>query len=494
MAVTPARPGARPSRVRERGQVLVIFVLSLTAIFAAAGLAIDIGRLYMERRFLENAADAAALAAANSLIRGNTDDNARSDAMAVLAKNFTSPPNGITPSLPPAAGSEVYESGHAGDLMYLVDGIIINGSDIRVAVRNSIGYTFGRAVGLTSRQMVGRARVATNGDALPIAVRHFINAPGPTTGATAPCDGDTNDFQDLVSTANTACLGTASNASLRTAPSPGLAFDSSNPNNDPAHHGPIISLVGQGAQASNTSSFRGFIALDIRNFQSATSNVFYNGVTAGTNANTLKAFEAGWVATGYPGPAFPPVTSPPDPDDQVGIIDGNSSGIIVDAVNARFVPGEEVLAAVYSGTVMTIPDFALTVPSSVSIGTTQTRNNAITMTASKNTSFSGTVSVTAFADWGDATNPLTTGTLAPLTFSPNPATPATTVTWTTFATTRRRRPSRPSGSRAIPRARTSRTTTTRSRSTSAGSRVTSRAPAPARCSRWRRPAPRRPGR
>ena len=105
----------RPSRVRERGQVLVIFVLSLTAIFAAAGLAIDIGRLYMERRFLENAADAAALAAANSLIRGNTDDNARSDAMAVLTKNFVSPPNGITPSLPPAAGSEVYESGHAGD-------------------------------------------------------------------------------------------------------------------------------------------------------------------------------------------------------------------------------------------------------------------------------------------------------------------------------------------------------------------------------------------
>ena len=43
--------------------------------------------------------------------------------------------------------------------------------------------------------------------------------------------------------------------------------------------------------------------------------------------------------------------------------------------------------------------------------------------------------MTAFADWGDATNPLTTGTLAPLTFSPNPATPATTVTWTTFATT-----------------------------------------------------------
>ena len=435
MADGPTRPGARSPRARERGQVLVIFVLSLTAIFAAAGLAIDIGRLYMERRFLENAADAAALAAASSLIRGNTDADARIDSMAVLAKNFASPPNGITPSLPPAAGAEVYESGHAGDPAYLVDGILINGSEVRVAVRNTIGYTFGRAVGLTTRLMVGRARVGTNGDALPIAIRHYINAPGPTTGATAPCDGDTRDFQDLVSTANTACLGTASNASLRTAPTPGLAFDASNPNNDPAHHGPIINLVGQGAQPSNSSSFRGFIALDIRNFQSATSNVFYNGVTAGTNANTLKAFEADWVATGYPGPAFPPVTSPPDPDDQVGIIDGNSSGIIIDAVDDRFVPGEEVLVAVYSGTVMTIPDFALAVPSNVSIGTTQNRNSAITMTATKNSAFSGTITPSAFADWGDPTNPMTTGKLAPLTFSPNPATPATTITWTTFSTT-----------------------------------------------------------
>ena len=283
--------------------------------------------------------------------------------------------------------------------------------------------------------MVGRARVALQGDALPIAIRHYINAPGPTTGATSPCDGDTRDFQDLVSTANSACLGTESNASLRQAPTPGLAFDSSNPNNDPAHHGPIINLVGQGAQPSNSSSFRGFVALDIRNFQSASSNVFYNGVTAGTNANTLKAFEAAWVGTGYPGPAFPPVTSPPDPDDQVGIIDGNSSGIIIDAIENRFVPGQEILAAVYSGTVMTIPDFSFTVPTTVAIGTTQNRNNAITMTASKNNAFAGVVTTTSFTDWGDPTNPLTTGKLAPLTFSPVPATPATTITWTTFSTT-----------------------------------------------------------
>ncbi|HEY8633269.1 MAG TPA: pilus assembly protein TadG-related protein, partial [Candidatus Limnocylindrales bacterium] len=64
--------GARDGRgVRhDAGQVLVIFALSITVLFAAAGLAFDVGRFYAERRFLQNAADAAALAAANSLIQG----------------------------------------------------------------------------------------------------------------------------------------------------------------------------------------------------------------------------------------------------------------------------------------------------------------------------------------------------------------------------------------------------------------------------------------
>jgi hypothetical protein len=419
----------------SRGQVLVVFALALTALLAAAGLAFDIGRFYSERRFLQNAADAAALAAANALIRGESDSDAIAEARDVLNRNFAAPPNGLTPPAPPATGSEVYESGHAGDPLYLLEGILISGGDVRVAIHNHVPYTFGRVVGLQENVVYAKARVKTTGDLLPIAVRHFINAPGPTVGATTPCTDEPNVFFDLVATAYTGCLGTETDGSLRMPPDPGLAFDPANPNNDPTNHGPIISLIGQGAQPSNASGFRGFVALDIRNFQSSTSNVFYNGVTAGTNANTLKDMEAGWVGTGYPGPAFPPATTPPDPNDQVGIMDGNSSGIIIDAIDGRYAPGDEILAAVYSGTVMTIPDFSFTVPSSVSIGTTQNRNNQVTMSVTKNSSFTGTVDTIALADWGDPTNPLTTGTLAPLTFSPLPATPPTTITWTTFQTT-----------------------------------------------------------
>ena len=429
----------RTARTRAHpGQVLVIFVLSITVLFAAAGLAFDVGRFYSERRFLQNAADAAALAAANALIRGDTIAQADAEARDILSRNFLASPSGISPSLPPVTAT--YQSGHAGDASYLLNGILLPGRDantgrnVRVAVQNSLGYTFGRVIGLGSNTIGGQAMVASDGSALPVVVRHYINAPGPTVGATSPCDGDTRDFQDLVATADTSCLGTDTNRSLRTDPSSGMAFDALNPNNDPAHHGPIIQLIGQGAQSSNTSSFRGFVALDIRNFQSASSNVFYNGVTAGTSANTLADVEAGWVAGGYPGPDFPPVTTPPDPDDQVAILDGNKSGIIISAIDSRFNPGDEVLCAVYSGTVMTIPDFTMSVPTSQPIGTTQNRDGLVSYSITKNTAFSGTVITSAFTDWGDPANPYGT-TLAPLTFTPQPATPATTITWSTFNTT-----------------------------------------------------------
>ena len=422
----------RPRRRNEQGQVLIVFALAIVVLMVAAGLAFDVGRFYSEKRFLQNAADAGALAAANALIRGEDAATAEAEARDVLARNFLGSPTGSNPQLPPAI--PVYEVGHPGDPEWLINGILISGGEVRVAVQSDVSYTFGRAAGLTNNIISGQARVATNADMLPIAVRHYVNAPGPNTVSVTPCDPSPGDFQDLIATANTACLGTETNAALRTLPNPGLAFDANNPANDPANHGPIIALVGQGATPSNTASFRGFISLDIRNFSSVSSNVFYNGVTAGMNVNTLKDIEAAWVLTGYPGPDFPPVTTPPDPDDQVGIIEGNSTGVVVDAINARYVPGDEIMAAVYSGTVMTIPDFSITVPSTVAINSTQNRDNLVTMSVSKNNAFTGTVDVSAFTDWGDPANPYGTS-LSTLTFNPDPTTPASTVTWATFNTT-----------------------------------------------------------
>src|SRR5204863_8216398 len=140
----------------------------------APGLAYDIGRSYSARRFLQNAADAAALAAANSLIRGTTTATADIDARAILTRNFIGDPNGVTPPLPPS--TPVYEPGHSGDVDYLTNGILISGGEVRVAIQNNVTYTFGRAVGLGTNTIGARARVKIEGHLLPIAVRNFVNA------------------------------------------------------------------------------------------------------------------------------------------------------------------------------------------------------------------------------------------------------------------------------------------------------------------------------
>ncbi|MDF2734688.1 MAG: hypothetical protein K0S97_1311 [Chloroflexota bacterium] len=428
-----SRGAPRGRRDHTHGQVIVIFAISLIALMGIAGLAFDIGRFYSEKRFLQNAADSGALAVANALIRGETSADAEAEGRDVLARNLASSPTGTAASV---AMTPQYETGHPGDEVYLTSGILIDSSgNVRVAIKSDVGYTFGRVVGLGSTVVGGQARVATKGDLLPIAVRHFINAPGPYAGAVAPCDGNANHFQDLIATANTSCLGSMTDASSRALPNPGAPFNASAPDNDPVNHGPIITLVGQGASPSNAASFRGFIALDIRNFQydSPSSNVLYNGIIPGMTANEIKDFEAGWVAKGYPGPDFPPAVVPPDPNDQVGIIDGNSTGVVITEIDTRYNPGDEILAAVYSGTVQSIPDFAYTVATTTTINTNQNRDNAISMNVTKNASFTGVVSTSAFPDWGDPGHPWGT-TLAPLAFTPSPMTPNGSVVWSTFQT------------------------------------------------------------
>jgi Putative Flp pilus-assembly TadE/G-like len=424
----PASRRARRTR-RQTGQVLVLFALSITVLFAAAGLAFDIGRFYSERRFLQNAADAAALAAANALIRGESDSQADTRAREVLAENFLHSPNGVPPALPPA--TPVYEDGHAGDPVHLINGILISGGEVRVAVQNSVGYTFGRIVGLGDNTIWGQARVLTRGNLLPIAVRRFVNLPGPNSGAPPiTCPENQNQFMDFFATGATSCYGSETDASLRVEPNAGLAFDPANPGSDPTNHGPVVAILGQGAQPSNGADFRGFVALDIRNFQAVGTQLYYNGVTASTNQNTLKAMEANWVTIGgYPGPMFPPATTPPDPNDQVATMSGNATGIIIDEVLARFVPGEEVLVAVYPGNVMAIPDFTIAPPSTIALPTTGTVANAGSLKVSCNQQFLGSqVTLSTLADTGDPNNPLLTGTLTgganAITYTPNPVTPS----------------------------------------------------------------------
>lgn len=57
----------------EQGQALVLIVLSIVAIFGFAALAVDMGRIYAERRRAQSAADSAALAAAYEAANSTSD-------------------------------------------------------------------------------------------------------------------------------------------------------------------------------------------------------------------------------------------------------------------------------------------------------------------------------------------------------------------------------------------------------------------------------------
>jgi hypothetical protein len=425
----------------ERGQVLVVVALGITGLLAAAGVAVDVGRFYSEHRFLQNAADAAALAAANALIRGESDADAIITAQSSLTRNFAGDPNGVVAPLPPS--TPVYENGHAGDPEFLVNGILVSGGEVRVAVQNALGYTFGRVVGLGNQPISARARVELVGDLLPIAARRYVNAPGPSGGASYPCSLTSGRFADYLSTADTACLGSQTDPSLRTTASDGMAFDPLVPNNDPAHHGPVVELLGLGASPANGADFRGFVALDVRNFENSTSRQYFNGVTAGTDVNTLQALEADWIRRGYPGPDLPISTWPTlSYGSQVATMSGNSSGISIDAFDDRYAPGDAVLLLVYSGSVSAVPDFTVNPPGSVAIGTTQSLPVAGTFTVSRNTEFSGTVDVSVLSDSGNPADPIATGAITSvpaIAFNPNPVTPSlgvgATVTMENLSTT-----------------------------------------------------------
>jgi Flp pilus assembly protein TadG len=81
----------------ERGQVIVIFALSLVAIMGMVGLVLDGGSAFAQRRAEQNAADLAALAAANDLIVNQGSSDWIGTAHKVAAENgFANGDDGVT--------------------------------------------------------------------------------------------------------------------------------------------------------------------------------------------------------------------------------------------------------------------------------------------------------------------------------------------------------------------------------------------------------------
>jgi len=353
--------------------------LGMTILLVFAGLAIDVGRQVAEQRHVQSAADAAALAACRGLIAGESDLAAAADARTIGEVNLANSPAAGHAEIAPDLARE-YESGHAGDPAFLVSGILVSGTTVRVAIVSHVDAVLARLVGVPSLQAVGRAKCQLlGGPALPIVARRYDGPPGPGGG-----------FADRLATAATSTLGQVDATSV-------VGYDVRTPASE-SNPGPVFEMYGPASKANNDNSFRGFVGLDIRNFQSDFSRVYYNGVTAGTNANTLKLMQGDYILTGYPGPGFPPITSPADPNDQIAVMAGNSSAMVLGNFAQVYAPGDRVLLAVYDGTVMSIPDFSITPPTFIALASTAGPTNGPTFTVSRNASFSSTVTLHLHGD------------------------------------------------------------------------------------------------
>jgi hypothetical protein len=365
---------------RPHGQVLVVVALAAALILGAAGLAVDFGRQNAEQRHVQTAADAAALAACQALVEGASDVAAADAARAVAALNLEGSPSAASALIAPDNARQ-YADGHAGDPAYLISGVMISATTVRVAIRSTIDTALARVVGVPTLDTGGRARCALQGGpALPIVARRYDGAPGPGGG-----------FVDFAATAATSGNGQVDPISV-------LGYDGRTPASE-AVPGPLFDLYGPGAKAANDSSFRGFVALDVRNFQSTTSRIYYNGVSAGTNVNTLKNMQGAYILTGYPGPMFPSITQPADPNDQVAIMNGNDTSMVLGNFSQVYDVGDRITLAVYSGTVMQIPDFAITPPAALTLAsTTPTPVSGPNFTVSRNDAFNSTVSLHLHGD------------------------------------------------------------------------------------------------
>src|SRR5258708_7188662 len=133
---------------------------------------------------------------------------------------------------------------------------------------------------------------------------------------------------------------------------------------------PNLTQIGMITKAYATS-FRGYIGLDVRDFQTTDGSnnpipLAYNGVSPTASVNTLKSFEANWINAGYPGPDIC-VVDPANflPCAEISALDGSSSGQFVSNYQQFFNVNDVILLQLYDGTVKSIPDFTIQAPSLV---------------------------------------------------------------------------------------------------------------------------------
>jgi Flp pilus assembly protein TadG len=423
------RPKAsiRTAHADEGGQTIVLVALLFVLLMGFAALSLDVGRFYSERRYLQNAVDSAALACARAYSQAGTVQSAWNAADNVLQLfNLKGNPIGAAITYP-GAGDQV--SGYTATLSYqdsivtdqnLIGGIkpIATPLGCRVAITANVDTYFIKLVqpSLTQIGMVTKAYATSKGGFLPSVTYRYSNGPGPG-------DGNENNFIAWT-------MQEGSDSGCTTTSDAGCTFATL------ANPGREHILMGAGAKATNDSSFRGYIGLDIRNFQPDASGALvhdaYNGVAPDASVNTLKDFEAQWIDKGYPGPDIC-IVDPANfsPCAEIAALNGSSSGIFVDDYDQFFKIGDVLLLQLYDGTVKSIPDFTIVAPTLTVPGTGAIPSSTVAYTMNSQFQTSGSVITTdLYYDNGQltggagdqsGTNPFMTDAIAPCVSTAPPA-------------------------------------------------------------------------
>ncbi len=135
---------------RESGQALVLIVVLLLGLLAVLALVVDGGNIYLQRRSMQNAADAGAMAGARVLAYNGTVNAAR------------------------MAAQEYAVTRNQADRC----NVIIDGARVTVVAYKDVAMTFGRVVGLqqltvTARATAKWAPISELGELAPLSIREF---------------------------------------------------------------------------------------------------------------------------------------------------------------------------------------------------------------------------------------------------------------------------------------------------------------------------------
>ena len=94
-------------RSNERGSVMVVVAVSMAVLLGFTGFAVDYGSLALTRQELQNAADAAALAAGQDMLHGRATSIQTATANEYIQKNGYNPGDGVTSSQVVSNGNTV---------------------------------------------------------------------------------------------------------------------------------------------------------------------------------------------------------------------------------------------------------------------------------------------------------------------------------------------------------------------------------------------------